>query len=135
MKVELVVAAIIERGQTILLAERTEGRNPENTGMYESPGGKVEEGEMPEEAIIREVEEELGYKCEVLGSVLWAQINVWSVSGPCCVLFYHCHLLEKVSDGENLNIIWLPTTDEFWENVLPGAANAVAELIRRKRAQ
>ncbi len=58
MKILLVVAAIIvnEQGK-ILLAQRPEGKRL--AGKWEFAGGKVEDGETPEQAIIRELHEEL----------------------------------------------------------------------------
>lgn len=53
-------AAIVDRGR-VLAARRT---TPEHArGMWEFPGGKVEPGEDPDVAIVREIREELG--CEV----------------------------------------------------------------------
>lgn len=47
----------------VLLARRGEGR--ELAGLWEFPGGKVEPGEAPEAALVRELEEELGIRVEV----------------------------------------------------------------------
>ena len=47
----------------ILLARRTEGRDL--AGLWEFPGGKVEPGETPEAALVRELEEELGIDVDV----------------------------------------------------------------------
>lgn len=59
-----VVAAVIRdaRGR-ILLARRTEGRDL--AGLWEFPGGKVDAGETPEAALVRELREELGIEVEV----------------------------------------------------------------------
>ena len=59
-----VVAAVITdvRGR-ILLARRTDGRDL--AGLWEFPGGKREPGESPEEALIRELREELGITVQV----------------------------------------------------------------------
>lgn len=57
--VVLVVAcALIDIDGRVLLARRPEGRHM--AGLWEFPGGKVEDGERPEDAVIRELEEELG---------------------------------------------------------------------------
>ncbi|MEZ5748722.1 MAG: (deoxy)nucleoside triphosphate pyrophosphohydrolase [Caenibius sp.] len=59
----LVVAALI-RGHAgrFLLQRRPSGRD--HAGLWEFPGGKVEPGESPRTALIRELEEELGLRCD-----------------------------------------------------------------------
>ena len=59
MKIVLVSAvALIDRDGRVLLAQRPEGKSM--AGLWEFPGGKVEPGESPEAALIRELHEELG---------------------------------------------------------------------------
>lgn len=59
MKLVLVSAvALIDVEGRVLLAQRPEGKSM--AGLWEFPGGKVEPGETPEAALIRELEEELG---------------------------------------------------------------------------
>ena len=56
MKKIYVVAAIIRNGDKILATQRGYG---EHKGGWEFPGGKIEEGETPQEALVREIREEL----------------------------------------------------------------------------
>jgi mutator protein MutT len=62
---QLVVGAAILRGGTVLAARRT--RPAEAAGRWEFPGGKAEDGETPDAAVVREIAEELGCAVEVTG--------------------------------------------------------------------
>jgi 8-oxo-dGTP diphosphatase len=58
-KLLLVAAcALVDRDGRVLLARRPEGRPL--AGLWEFPGGKLNDGETPEAALIRELREELG---------------------------------------------------------------------------
>jgi 8-oxo-dGTP diphosphatase len=50
--------ALVDRDGRVLLAQRPPGKSM--AGLWEFPGGKLDEGESPEAALVRELEEELG---------------------------------------------------------------------------
>ncbi len=59
MKLLLVVAAaLVDADDRVLIAQRPKGKTLE--GLWEFPGGKIADGERPEDALIRELREELG---------------------------------------------------------------------------
>ena len=53
----VVACALVDTDGRVLIARRPEGKSM--AGLWEFPGGKVEPGETPEEALIREIREEL----------------------------------------------------------------------------
>lgn len=60
----IVVAGLIVRDdRRVLIAQRPEGKK--RAGEWEFPGGKAEPGEMPEEALARELMEELGVRVTI----------------------------------------------------------------------
>ena len=58
----VVAAALIDGDGRLLVQQRPEGKAM--AGLWEFPGGKVEPGELPEAALIRELHEELGIDVE-----------------------------------------------------------------------
>lgn len=55
-------AVIIESGRVLLAQRPLSGRHP---GAWEFPGGKVEQGETPEQCLARELREELGVEVQI----------------------------------------------------------------------
>ncbi len=53
----VVAAALVDRDNHVLIAQRPEGKSM--AGLWEFPGGKINEGETPEQALRRELFEEL----------------------------------------------------------------------------
>lgn len=58
----VVAAALIDRDGRVLVQQRPPGKPM--AGLWEFPGGKVEPGELPEAALVRELTEELGIAVE-----------------------------------------------------------------------
>ncbi|PWM75090.1 MAG: 8-oxo-dGTP diphosphatase MutT [Bacillota bacterium] len=63
-----VVAAVILRGKKFFICKRPQGKHL--GGFWEFAGGKVEEGETPAAALVRECEEELGVRVRVTGEFM-----------------------------------------------------------------
>ena len=87
-----VVAAVIERAGKIMLCQR---RPEVHNGLkWEFPGGKIEPGESPEEALARELREELAVEAKV-GRIVDAVLHRYP-DRDVLLLFYRCTL----EDGE-----------------------------------
>ena len=104
MKLVLVVAAaLIDADGRVLLAQRPKGKALE--GLWEFPGGKVDTGEAPEDALIRELMEELGD---------------YGRSG-----------LPRAADFRQPCVPRLPPLDERWTSAGAGRASFSRATVRR----
>ncbi len=79
---QVVVAAVIERGGRILVSQR--GAAAGHAGSWEFPGGKREPGETDDRALARELREELGVEVAI-GALLWT-----AHAGPLELRFFRC---------------------------------------------
>lgn len=128
MKQVHVVAGVIRdaRGR-VLLARRTEGRDL--AGLWEFPGGKIEPGETAEQALVRELREELGIATRV-GRLL-AEVRM---PYPDKQLRLDVYLIEGYTgtpDGlEGQALAWAPLHKLADYPMPPADGPAVALLMR-----
>ena len=128
MKTIEVVAAIIIRDGKVFATQRGYGQWQ---GWWEFPGGKIESGERPEEALVREIQEELDAEIEVgdlLETVEW--------DDPDFHLTMHCFLCSLLSDSFHLNeheaAAWLTPEDLHSVRWLPadeGLVDRISKLL------
>jgi 8-oxo-dGTP diphosphatase len=110
-KIVLVAAcALIDADRRVLIAQRPEGKPM--AGLWEFPGGKVEQGETPEETLIRELEEELGIITQVpcLAPLTFAShaYEDFHLLMP----LYICRRYEGIARGlEGQAVKWVRTRD------------------------
>ncbi|MBC7279045.1 (deoxy)nucleoside triphosphate pyrophosphohydrolase [Nocardioides sp.] len=109
----VVAAAILSAdGKQVLAARRTSP--PEAAGRWELPGGKVEEGETPEAALVREIGEELGCLIEVLD---WLQgesvigVSTGSTTGARLIAATARVVAGEPRPREHDQILWLAAED------------------------
>ena len=72
MKTIKVVAAVIKDGDRIFATARGYG---EYKGWWEFPGGKIEDGETPQQALVREIREELSVDIEVGDKIMTVEYD------------------------------------------------------------
>ena len=124
MKQIEVVAAIIRKGDKIFATQRGYG---EWKDWWEFPGGKMEDGETPEEALVREIREELSTEISVDGFLWTVEFDY-----PKFHLTMHCYLCSLLTEALHLNeheaakwlameeidsVKWLPADLEVVENL------------------
>lgn len=124
MKQIEVVAAVIKRGNEIFATQRGYG---EFKDWWEFPGGKMEQGESAQQALIREIKEELAADIivgELIQTVDWDYPNFH--------LTMHCFWCELASEALHLNeheaaswltkdtlysVKWLPADDVILKEI------------------
>ncbi|WP_296020624.1 8-oxo-dGTP diphosphatase MutT [uncultured Agrobacterium sp.] len=106
-KILLVAAcALLDQDGRILLAQRPQGKSL--AGLWEFPGGKVEQGETPEETLVRELDEELGITTKIacLAPLTFAShtYEAFHLLMP----LYVCRRYEGIPHGrEGQNVKWV----------------------------
>lgn len=132
MKTLYVVAAIIVKDGKIFSARRAYGFQ---RGKWEFPGGKIKEGETPEEALKREIKEELDSEIEV-GSFFMKEVYQY----PEFLLdmdVFVCRLKDgqlKHEEGIHDDESFLNIEELRSEQWCPADAEIVEEVIRRHKA-
>lgn len=102
-----VVAGVIEFDNKILAVQRPEAKYDYISKKYEFPGGKVEPNESQEEALIRELNEELAIQVKIEKKI----ITVTHEYPHFCITM-HCFLCsvksQNIQMNEHIDAKWLP---------------------------
>lgn len=119
-----VVAAIIVRGDSLLATQRGYG---EFEGWWEFPGGKVDAGETPEQALVREIREELNARLVVGRHLCTAEYDypAFHLSMRCYICSLEDGAFELLEhhaarwlDREHLDQVpWLPADVQVIESI------------------
>lgn len=123
-----VAAAVIKQGDKILICQRA--RDDDFALLWEFPGGKLEEGETPEQCIIREITEELGLDIRVNNIIAVTRHN--DGAQDVHFTFYEADIIQGIL---TLNVhetaIWAPL-DTLAEYDFMRADLPVVELLMKK---
>ena len=122
-----VVALIRDGNGNILMQRRGKGKFPDADGKWEFPGGKVDFGESPLEALEREVKEEVGCTVSVgrllpvVLSHIWKRVKGGSTHA--IVLCYECWHMSgtpRPEEGAATEVTWCTPAEIEKMDVLPG---------------
>ena len=121
----LVVAGIVWKDGRFLGVERPEGKA--HAGWWEFPGGKVEEGESLEAALIRELQEELSFTSTRL--IFWREKRFVYPQGPVLLNFFHITAFEgEVVPLEGQRFAWFTPGQTDASIFLPANSDIVPAL-------
>ena len=127
MKQIEVVAAIISKGDKIFATQRGYG---DFKDWWEFPGGKMEVGESPEEALRREIREELSTEISVDEYICTVEYDY-----PEFHITMHCYFCSLVTDALHLNeheaARWLAKNELDRVKWLPADVLVVNEINKR----
>jgi len=131
------VGVVKNKEAKILLARRSEVELPEVHGRWGLPGGKVEFGETPEEALKREIYEETAYHVKVNNLLPHPFVSCWSYPAfyqHTIILGFNCNLIEK-TNGKNIfanddqvsDVKWFSRKQISSLDLLPGVMHFIKQ--------
>jgi 8-oxo-dGTP diphosphatase len=129
-RIRAVVAALILRNEEVLICQR----RPEQAMslLWEFPGGKIEPGETPREALRRELQEELGIDAIIGDNIAELQHN-YRNGGAVHLQFFTVHQFEGALENRIFNDIrWSPLEDLPKYNFLAADKKFVRDLALGK---
>lgn len=125
MKTIRVVAALMVENNKVLIAARKKGTLQ---GLWEFPGGKIEEGESPEQALIREIREEMEIaisvdKCLMTREYDYPEFHLSMECFICTPLSSHIHLndhlgIKWIDIKKDDSINWVPADEAIFEKLI-----------------
>jgi 8-oxo-dGTP diphosphatase len=125
----VVAAALVDESGRILLQKRPEGKSM--AGLWEFPGGKLEDDETPETALVRELSEELAIAIDATNLVPTCFASALIGDRPLLLMLYICKLWEGEPIAvESPELGWF-TVEEMVELPMPPADIPLIDLLKK----
>lgn len=123
-----VVAALIQDDGNLLVCQRRRGTS--FAMMWEFPGGKVKPGESLEQALMRELEEELGARAVIGSEVYRTRHRYAELSDAIELIFFSAHLdTKQVRNLVFEQIRWIRASELPSMNFLPADRKLIEKLV------
>ena len=120
-----VVAGFLKKEGRILVGQRPE--NNSLAGLWEFPGGKIELGESPEEALARELSEELGIEAQI-GELKLSVTHSYNDVGIVILFYEVLYWKGEPKSKHHLMLEWI-YPEELKDRSIPDANKKVLEKI------
>jgi len=135
-RIVTVLCACIRRegGQQVLLSYRRAPGVPGLDGKWELPGGKIEFGETPEQALVREIREEIGLGVRPLRLLPYLHTNVWEyehVIQQVVLASYECELQKGSEPHVSDDVRWFDVNEIDFDSTLPGTREFVSLVLKK----
>lgn len=122
-----VVGAVLVRDNKVLAAQR--GPSMALAGLWEFPGGKIERGESPQEALIRELREEL--LCDIsVGDLVETTSHTYDFGVVTLTTFFATVESGEPQVTEHAELRWIPAGDLQGVEWAPADVPAVKHAMR-----
>jgi len=135
--ITVVCACILANGGTeVLLSTRHAPGVVGLDGKWELPGGKIEFGETPEQAIVREIREELGLDIRAMRLLPYLHTNVWEyphMIQHVVLAGYVCEVLGAQRQNSVANARWFHHGEIDFDFTLPGTREFVSLAFHDER--
>jgi 8-oxo-dGTP diphosphatase len=128
--VRFVAAALILRGEEVLICQR---RPDQPMALkWEFPGGKIESGETPQQALARELDEELGIDADV-GPLVTHTRHTYRSGGAVDLQFFAVHAFRgEVTNRIFHDVRWIPLRDLTSYDFLAADRDLIRDLSAGK---
>ena len=121
----IVAAAVVIESGRVLLTRRAEGQHL--AGLWEFPGGKLEHGESPEQALVRECREECGIEIKV-AEIMEVTFHRYPETDV-LLLFYRCSLISgEVRHLQVADHTWVAPKELDRYELPPADARVIARI-------